>query len=96
MTLRARIWILLLVAVLLVLAAAVALRSGYSTVARTSNAVATRLQPASDSIADLNTALAEMDSRVTAYALTADVADLRPTWRGPPAPPPSSRTCGSC
>ncbi len=76
MTLRARIWILLLVAVLLVLAAAVALRSGYSTVARTSNAVATRLQPASDSIADLNTALAEMDSGVTAYALTADVADL--------------------
>jgi sigma-B regulation protein RsbU (phosphoserine phosphatase) len=75
-TLRARIWILLLVAVILVVVAAVAMRSGFSTVAATSNAVATRLQPASDSVADLNTALAEMDSGVTAYALTADVTDL--------------------
>lgn len=76
MTLRARIWLLLLVALALVLVAAVALRSGYNTVAGTTTAVSTRLQPASDSVAALNTALAEMDSSVTSYALTADVAEL--------------------
>ena len=46
MTLRARIWLLLLVAVILVLVAAVALRSGYTTVATTTSDVTSRLQPA--------------------------------------------------
>ncbi len=76
MTLRARIWLLLLVALTMVLLAAVALRSGYTTVAGTTTTVSTRLQPASDSVAALNTALAEMDSSVTSYALTGDVTEL--------------------
>ena len=76
MTLRARIWLLLLVAVILVLVAAVALRSGYTTVATTTSDVTSRLQPAAQGVSSLNTALAEMDSAVTAYALTEDVVDL--------------------
>ncbi len=76
MTLRARIWLLLLVALALVLMAAIALRSGYTTVAGTTTTVSTRLQPASDAVAALNTALAEMDSSVTSYALTSDVTEL--------------------
>jgi sigma-B regulation protein RsbU (phosphoserine phosphatase) len=75
-TLRARIWILLLTAAVLVLIAAVALRSGYNTVANTTNDVTGRLQPAAQGVSSLNTALAEMDSGVTAYALTGDVTDL--------------------
>jgi CHASE3 domain sensor protein len=75
-TLRARIWLLLLVAVILVLVAAVALRSGYTTVATTTSDVTSRLQPAAQGVSSLNTALAEMDSAVTAYALTEDVVDL--------------------
>lgn len=75
-SLRQRIWILLLVAVLLVLTAALAVRSGYNTVARTNNQVTNQLQPASEAVADLNTALAEMENAVTSYALTGDVADL--------------------
>ncbi len=76
MTLRARIWALPLVAVVLVFVAAVALRSGYTTVATTTTDVTTRLQPAAQGVSSLNTALAEMDSGVTAYALTGDVTDL--------------------
>lgn len=67
---------MLLVAVLLVLAAGLAVRSGYNTVARTNNQVTIVLQPASEAVADLNTALAEMENAVTAYALTADAAYL--------------------
>ena len=76
MSLRARIWTLLLVAVLLALAAGIAVRAGYLSVAKTTNQVSNRLQPASDAVASLNTALSEMDSGVTAYALTGDTTDL--------------------
>ncbi len=76
MSLRARIWTLLVVAVALALLAGVAVRGGYQNVAQTTNQVANRLQPASDTVAALNTALSEMDSGVTAYALTGDTTDL--------------------
>jgi CHASE3 domain sensor protein len=75
-TLRARIWILLSVAVILLLAAAVWLRLGYNRVADASTTIIEQLQPASDSVDSLNTALAEMDSGVTSYALTADITAL--------------------
>jgi len=90
-TLRARIWLLLLVAVILVLVAAVALRSGYTTVATTTSDVTSRLQPAAQGVSSLNTALAEMDSAVTAYALTEDVVDLSSYVEARPVPTPSSR-----
>ncbi len=76
MTLRARIWILLIVAVILVLVSWVWLRIGYNQVARSTATVVEQLQPASDAVGSLNTALAEMDSGVTSYALTGDVTDL--------------------
>lgn len=76
MTLRARIWIMLLLALLLVAVAAVAMRSGFATLSNTTSTVSTRLRPASYSIADLSGALAVMDSSVTSYALTGDVTDL--------------------
>ncbi len=76
MTLRARIWILLLVAVILVPVAAFTLRTGYSTLERTASTVSNQLKPASSAVSALDTALAEMESAVTSYALTDDVADL--------------------
>lgn len=76
MTLRARTWILLLLASLLVVVAAVAMRSGFTTLANTTSTVSTQLRPASDSIADLAEALAVMDSSATSYALTGNVTDL--------------------
>ena len=76
MTLRARIWTLLLVAVVLALVAGAAVRAGYLNVSRTTTAVAERLQPASDAVAVLNSALSEMDSGVSSYALTGDSSDL--------------------
>jgi sigma-B regulation protein RsbU (phosphoserine phosphatase) len=75
-TLRARIWTLLLVAVVLAVAAGIAVRAGYVNVTRTTNQVTNQLQPASDAVASLNNALSEMDSGVTAYALTGDSTDL--------------------
>lgn len=76
MSLRTRIWIVLLLAAALVLGTGAALRSGYRTVAETADMTARRLQPASDTVADLNTALAEMDSGANSYALTGDITDL--------------------
>ena len=76
MTLRARIWTLLLVAAVLALVAGAAVRAGYLNVSRTTTAVAEQLQPASDAVAVLNSALSEMDSGVSAYALTGDSTDL--------------------
>ena len=76
MTLRARIWTLLIVAVLLVLGAGVALRQGYRTVAAASDTVTNTLQPAAASMAALDNAIAAMDSGVTSYAITSRTDDL--------------------
>ena len=75
-TLRARVWIVLLVAAGLILGCAWVLRDGYLTVVGTAQRVTSTLQPASDSVADLDFALAEMRTGATAYALTGDRADL--------------------
>lgn len=76
MTLRARIWIVLLAAVALILGSAFALRSGYMAVVATADRVVNSLQPASDAVADLDFALAEMRAGANVYALTGDVEDL--------------------
>ena len=65
MTLRARIWTLLLVAVVLALVAGAAVRAGYLNVSRTTTAVAERLQPASDAVAVLNSAPVRNGQRVS-------------------------------
>jgi sigma-B regulation protein RsbU (phosphoserine phosphatase) len=75
-TLRARIWTLLVIAAGLLLVTAFALRSGAAEVTRTADLIATRYQPASDAVASLDTSLAEMDGAVTSYALTGDIAEL--------------------
>lgn len=76
MTLRARIWTLLLIAAGVLVVTALVLRGGAADVTRSADTIATQYQPASDSVAALNTALAEMDSAVTSYALTADISDV--------------------
>lgn len=76
MSLRARVWIVLLAATALILGCAVALRSGYLTVVGTAENVVNTLQPASDAVADLDFALAEMRAAANVYALTGDIADL--------------------
>ncbi|MFN8129242.1 MAG: SpoIIE family protein phosphatase [Candidatus Nanopelagicales bacterium] len=76
MSLRARVWIVLLTAAALILGCAWALRSGYLTVVDTAEHVANTLQPASDTVADLDFALAEMRAGATVYALTGNVKDL--------------------
>jgi serine phosphatase RsbU (regulator of sigma subunit)/CHASE3 domain sensor protein len=75
-TLRARIWTLLLIAAGVVLVTALVLRGGAANVSRSADTIATQYQPASDYVASLNTALAEMDSAVTSYALTGDISDV--------------------
>ena len=76
MSLRARIWLVLVVTGVLVLATAWSLRTGYYTVARTADRVTTKLQPAADAVADLETAMAEMRASASSYALTGDIEDL--------------------
>lgn len=76
MSLRARVWILLVAAAALILGSAWALRSGYLTVVGTAERVVESLQPASDAVADLDFALAEMRAGANVYALTGDVEDL--------------------
>lgn len=75
MTLRARIWILLLAAIMIVGGSAIALRQGYRTV-EAAESVVTTLQPASDRMGSLGTAVASMDSGAIAYALTGSIDDL--------------------
>lgn len=76
MSLRARIWLVLLIAVTLVLITAWSLRTGYNTVARTANTVTGQLQPASDAAGDLTAAMGDMRAGANAYALTGDTPDL--------------------
>lgn len=76
MSLRARIWLVLVVTATLVLVTAWSLRAGYYTVVRTAENVAARLQPASEAASDLETAMAEMRAGANAYALTGDIEDL--------------------
>lgn len=76
MTLRARAWLVLLIAAGLVLVTAWALRTGYFSVSQTATSVTTELQPASDASADLETAMGEMRAGANAYALTGDIEDL--------------------
>jgi hypothetical protein len=54
------VWIVLLLAAAVILGSAVAIRSGYETVLGTADRVTKTLQPASDTVADLDFALAEM------------------------------------
>ena len=69
MTLRARIWTLLLVAVVLALVAGAAVRAGYpSTCPRTTTAVAERLQPCIRCGRGAQQRLSEMDSGVSSRA----------------------------
>ncbi len=76
MSLRARIWFVLVIAAILVLVTAWSLRTGYQTVATTATTVSNRLQPASDAVADLEAAMGELRAGANAYALTGDIEDL--------------------
>lgn len=74
---RARIWLLLLIAVVLVVASSAAMRTSYRTVANAGDNVSQTLRPAAASMATLDNAIAAMNSGTTAYAITGSTDDLR-------------------